>query len=180
MAIADMDRSTQERPGGQNYARRSNFFIRCPDADNTALLDLESFDLRNDQLKIFGGRDNLPHTCLVKVSIRLRPRPADSRSLRSVEKPELDAGLIGSDTHRSPEGVDLSNKMPLSEATDRGIARHYADIVGFHGDQSGPASQACRRERGFASRMATADDKYVELFHVKHLLSDAEARKDLA
>src|SRR5947209_530498 len=72
--------------------------------------------------------------------------------------------------------------MALAEAADRRIAGHRADRGERLRHERRTRAHACSRRRSLASRMAAAHDDDVEtsLFHVKHLLPNAETAKNLA
>jgi len=50
-----------------------------------------------------------------------------SRTLARVENSKLDAGFVRRRRHCTPEGVYFFDQMPLTDAANRGIARHLAE-----------------------------------------------------
>ena len=60
----------------------------------------------------------------VQRSIGLRTRRADGGPLRPVQDPELNARFVRRRRHRAAKRVNLLDQMALTNAADRGIARH--------------------------------------------------------
>ena len=163
--VAEMNDSAQEGAGGEHD---------CAAGDRAAVGELDAgyavgiggdpsrlpFD--DGQVRSFG--DERLHGAPIELPVGLGARPLDGGSLAAVEDAELNAGGIGGARHHAVERVDLAHQMALAQAADRRIAGHLADRCEAVGDQRGSRAAARRRGRGFASRMAPADDNDVK-FH---------------
>ena len=131
-------------------------------------LPCNSAYLAFDQRKIF----LLIHTRYcgvpVKIAILLCPGTLNRGTFTSVKQTELNASPIGQNTHNTIKSVNLTNKVTLPKAANRGIARHRSNITLAKRDQrcltSHPRSRHCRLDTG----MTPANDNNIELFHVEH------------
>ena len=90
----------------------------------------------------------------------------------------MDARLIGSERHRAPERVDLLDQMALSDAPDRGVARHLAQRLDVVREQKRAATYAGRGERGLRAGMTAADDNDVETHGKLHGFAWKAARRN--
>jgi hypothetical protein len=78
------------------------------------------------------------------------------------ENPELDAGFVGSRSHRPAQRVDFLDQVALADAPDGRIARHLAERLDAVGEQQGAAAHARRGQRGFRAGMAASHHDDVE------------------
>ncbi len=99
---------------------------------------------------------------LVENPVGLGARGPDSRPLARVERPELDAGLIGSDRHGAPEGIHLLHEVTLPDAADRGVARHLAKRFEVVRQQQRAPTDPRSSERRLGAGMAATDDDHVK------------------
>ncbi len=114
------------------------------------------------------GQDRL-HGLAIELAVGLGARPAHRRALAAIEDAELDAGAVGGAAHHPVERVDLPDQMPLGQAADRRIARHFADGFDFMGEQQGAGAQARGRRRRLAAGVPAADNHHVESIHGANL-----------
>ncbi len=96
-------------------------------ADRIAVDD-QILDGGFDDGQVFCLRQFGLHGLAVKLTIDLRPRPAHSRSLRTVKHLELHATKIGHTTHDTVERVDFTYEMTLAQSANRGITGHFASV----------------------------------------------------
>jgi hypothetical protein len=73
----------------------------------------------------------------------------------------MDCCSVSGPRHQSIEDVELANKVPLSDAADRGVARHLAYVLCSKGEQANTRTAPGRGSRGFASGMAGTDHQNV-------------------
>ena len=69
--------------------------------------------------------------------------------------------------------------MTLAKPTDGRVARHRSRIVSTHGDQRDLYTHPGGRSGSFQAGVPRTYDQHIIMFHVKHLLADAEAGEDL-
>src|SRR4051794_16110957 len=118
-----MDQAAQERSGREYDGAACDALARGGyDCGHTSICYFEIFRGRffNRQVRslIEGGL----HGFLVELTIGLRPRTSDSRSLPPIQKPELDARGIGNAAHQPIKRINFPDQMTFSQAADRGIA----------------------------------------------------------
>jgi hypothetical protein len=78
----------------------------------------------------------------------------------------LDAAEISDAPHQAVERVDLAHEMALTQASDRGIARHRANGREAMGDERDLGAHARGGRGGLAPGMAAAhDDDIVPRVH---------------
>ena len=102
----------------------------------------------------------------------------DSRTFAGIEHAELNAGLIGIDTHFPAQSVQFPHEMAFGRAADRRIAGHHGDIVHGKGRKQGMTANAGCRQCRFNARMTCPDydyiihpgNKYIFIFHFPYLL----------
>jgi hypothetical protein len=95
----------------------------------------------------------------IKLAIGLRARPLNRRALAPVENAELDARRIGNAAHHAIERVDLADEVAFAQASNGGVARHFAYRFDFMGQQK--RARPCAR--GSSSGLApsvTGPDHY--------------------
>lgn len=109
----------------------------------------------------------------------MRARPLNRRSLAAIEQAELDARGISKPTHYAIKRIHLTNQMAFAQTADSRIAGHRSRIIQSHGNQYNTGTHPRCSGRSFQACMARTYDKNIIMFHVKHLLADAEAREDL-
>ena len=103
-------------------------------------------------------RERVLHRRSVELAIRLRPGPADRRTLSAVEQPELDTGRIRNAPHQPVQRVDFPDEVTFSQAANGGIAGHDANAIGPQRDQQGRRAGARRRGGCLATGMSAAHD----------------------
>ena len=69
------------------------------------------------------------HCGLITSSVRLRPRPLNSRPLFAVQQTKLNAGNVRRYAHDAIERVNFADEVPFTKATNRGVARHHTDGI---------------------------------------------------
>ena len=70
---------------------------------------------------------------LVAAAIRLRTQGVDGGTLAPVEHPILDAAGVGGARHLPSQGVQLTDKMPLTRAADGRVTGHIAHRIQIDG-----------------------------------------------
>ena len=128
-----------------------------------------------DDAQVRGPGDKRLDGAPIELPVGLGARPLNRWTLTSIEDAELDARRVSSARHYAVERVDLAHQVALAQPTDRGVARHLADRRRTVGDEGGRCAAARRRRRGFASRMAAADDHDVK-FHGRPCVSRETSR----
>jgi hypothetical protein len=162
---ANVDPTAQKRSGSDYYASRAETsplerydteytpFIRVKDeSGNGPLYCLQIgllFEKRSDRAPI-------------ESTVALCPRGPHSWAFAAVEHPELNHGEVGSSSHDSSEGIDLSDHGPLCNAADRGIARHLPDCLERARNQPHTSSEAGGSNGCFGTGMTGADDYDIE------------------
>ncbi len=126
------------------------------------------------------------HRLTIKFAIRLRPRPTHRRALASIEKSELDAGVIGNPAHQSIQRINFTYKVPFAKAADRRITGHDPDRIGRNSNQCSRGTSTRGSGSGLATRVSTTNHNNIETlrhiypsklrrcresFHVKHSLT---------
>ena len=99
---------------------------------------------------------------LVEHAVGLRARCAHRRTLAGVERPELDARLVGRERHRPAQRVDFPYQMTLADAADRRIAGHLPQRFDVVRQQQRSATHPRAGERRLGAGMAATDDDDVE------------------
>ena len=112
--------------------------------------------------------DHAPYRGLVKDAVGLGTGRPDRGTLSLVEDSELDACTIGSQSHGATQGIDFLDQMALADATDCRVAGHLTKGFYVVGQQQRLAAHACRRESGFGTCMAAANDNDVERIGILH------------
>ena len=170
LLIADMDQARQEGAGGDDHGpRRENAPIGQQETGDPALADDEIVRLPLDDGEIRRLQQLRLHGAGVELAVGLGARPAHGRALATVEKAELDSGLIGDAAHHAVEGIDLAHQMALAEPADGRIAGHGADGRELMGDKRRARTHARRCGGRFGPRVAAADDDHIE--HRAHAIS---------
>ena len=123
---------------------------------------------------------HLAHLQPVGLLVALRPRRPYGRAARSVQQAELNADRVGDLAHDAAERVDFAHQMSLGDAADRRVAGHLRNQVDVERVERGLQAHARRGHRGLASRMAGADDHYIELFGELHRARTAEVQRSAA
>ncbi|SDL45932.1 hypothetical protein SAMN04487971_11136 [Paracoccus chinensis] len=91
----------------------------------------------------------------------------------------MDACRIRKPAHYAIKCINFTDEMALSKTSDGRIAGHRSGIVQSHGNQCNTDSHPRGSCRSFQTSVTCAYDQYIIMFHVKHLLADAEAGEDL-
>ena len=125
----------------------------------------------------FGKR----RTCrgAIQLPVSLGTRPLDCRSLAPIEQPELDPCRVRETPHKAVQRIYFPHQMTLAESADGRVARHRSRVVRTHGDQRDLYTHPGGGRGSFQPGVARAYDQHIIMFHVKHLLADAEAGEDL-
>ena len=173
--VAEMDHAAKKRAGGEHDgAAGDRAAVSELDAGDGAGVGGDPSRLPFDDGQVRGFGDERLHGAPVELAVGLGARPLDGGAFAAIEDAKLNAGRIGGARHHAVQRVDLAHQMALAQTADRRIAGHFADCCETMGNERGRGATARRRGRGFASRMAAADDndvklhRGVRLFHVKH------------
>jgi len=161
--LAHVDQAVEEGAGRQHH--RSGAEAPPVGRDNTPdprAVDDQILDAAFDHREVVCVADRPLHRLPVKLAVGLGARALHGRSLRAVQKAELDAGCIRHLPHKAVESIDLAHEMALAEAADRGVARHLADGRKGMGDEPRARAHAGGCGRGLAAGMPAADDDHIE------------------
>ncbi len=164
LLLADMNETIQEGTGGENNASRvvGSPSLIC-DSDNRAVFLDQTGCSGLDDLEIALAA-NLPlHGIAIELSIGLSARAAHGRTLRPIQEPELDAGLIGNPSHQPVKGIDLTDEMTLAKTTNGRIAGHFADGRESMGEKCRPGAQTRGRRCGLYAGMSSTDNDDIEI-----------------
>lgn len=174
-----MDYTVKESAGGNDHRTAANFLsTRKRYPHQPISLDLQGRDFANQPIDLRRPIQFLGCSRTVQIPVSLCARSLDSRTFSTVQQPELNTGRIRQPSHQTVQRIDLADQVPLSQSSDRRIARHRPRVVSPKRDQSYLCSQTCSSGGGLQTRMACPDDKDIVMFHVEHLLADTEARED--
>ena len=180
--MADMNDPAQECAGRQNHCP-SAYFRRVAQTNAT---HAPAFHQKVGNLAINDGQvrmsqDLILNCAFVKRAVCLGPRALYRRALPPVQQPKLNPRPIRCPPHNAIERVNLANKVPFSESTNRGIAGHHPDFRRIKRNQNRAHTHPRSGMRRInASMSATNDDNFkIRMFHVKHLLPEAEARENI-
>ncbi len=161
-----VDQPTEKGPGRDDDRPRAMADADLIlDADDPARVEDEARRLTLPDLQARLALDGPLHRAPIAGAIALGARRAHRRSARSVERLELDRGVVGVASHLAAERVDLADQVTLRGAADGRVARHLADRVEVHGEQQRAASHARGGQRGLASRVTGADYDDVKEMH---------------
>jgi hypothetical protein len=164
-----MDQAAKKSTRGEYHGAADEASAICQDQSahpgEFVQIDIESiaFDYR----QIFLLLNLALHRLAIQPTIGLRSRPANSRSLLSVEKAKLDPRSIGYPTHQAIKRIDLTNKMSLSQSANGRVTGHYADGVATMCDEGDPRTDAGGSACSLATGMTAANDHHIE-GHVVH------------
>ncbi|MBB4066849.1 hypothetical protein GGR23_004076 [Gellertiella hungarica] len=118
-----------------------------------------------DHFKALNGRDRPLHGLAIQFPVRLRARSAHGMTLPPIEHPELDPGFIGDTSHQTVKGIDLPDKMPLSQSANGGIAGHHADRVGTVCNEGSPGAQTRGSRSRLTAGVTASNDDDIESIH---------------
>jgi hypothetical protein len=79
------------------------------------------------------------------MAVGLATGSAHGGTLSGVEHPELNARAVGNLTHCAPKRINLSDQLPLAQASDRWIAAHLPHTVRIKSHQGRPQTEASHR-----------------------------------
>ena len=159
---ADVNEAVEEGPGAHDHGPGPNLLAGPGDrSKDAARLHEKGLGDALAQLDARGALHHATHLDLVGALVGLGSRGPHRRPAASVQHLELDAGPVDDPAHRAAERIDLAHQLALGQAADRGIAGHLGDGVEIAGQQHGIAAHPGGRERGFAARVARADDENV-------------------
>src|SRR6202041_1662570 len=107
---------------------------------------------------------HLAHLQSISLLIALRPWRPDRGSARSVKQPKLDADCIRNLAHYAAKRIHFADKMPLSNASNRGITRHLRNQIDVQGKKCSLQPHPRRSHSSFASSVTSSDHCYLEMF----------------
>ena len=117
--FADYNSTVEIRARRQNNCLRPKNFARLGrHADDAIVFDQNFFDELLFDVKVVGILDDLFHRRLINFLVGLSAKGADGKPLAHVERPKLNAGLIGGNAHLSSERVDFADEMSLGGTSD--------------------------------------------------------------
>ncbi len=173
MVEPDVDQARQERSGRQHdgVGLEANADLR-DDAGHAraraVAIEREIVDGLLEQRQVRLVLEPRPDRLLVEHPIGLRARRAHRRPLARIERPELDARLVGRDRHRAAQRVDLLDQVALADAADRRIARHLPQRFDAVREQQRLAAHPRAGERRLGAGVAAADDDHLESRREEH------------
>ena len=166
---ADMDDALQESAGrDDDLGRPVEGSRQADDASDLSVLDDQVFGAVLDDRQVRVRAEFGLHRFAVELPVDLRAGSPDGRTLRPVEHPELDAGLVGHASHDAVEGIDLPDEVALAKTADGRVATHLADGRPLVGDERGARAEAGRGRRSFAAGMAAANHDHIKVGRVRH------------
>src|SRR5262249_6156403 len=167
LPLADMDEPAQEGSRGEQDGPCPKVTpIRELEPGDSVAADQEIVRLGFDHRQIRHGGDRLLHGPGIEPAVCLRAWPAHGWPFPAIEHAKLDAAEISDAPHKAVERVDLAHEMALTQASDRGIARHRADGREAMGDERDLGAHARGGRGGLAAGMAAAhDDDIVPRVH---------------
>ena len=158
-----MDQAIEEGARGQHHCRRRQFTaIARAHANHPGAVQEQILGPAFHDFKICGCQDCGLHRLPVQLAVSLSARPLYGGTLGAVQHPELNASSIGDAAHQTVESIDFTDQMPLAEAADGRVARHFANGRETVGDQGSARAHSSRRRRCFTARMAAADHNHVK------------------
>jgi hypothetical protein len=102
------------------------------------------------------------HSGTIEPTICLEPWPLHCRPFAPVEHAAVDCCPVRRARHESVEHVELTHKVALADATDRGVTRHLANVFRPECDQADPRAAAGRSGSSLAPGVAGSDNENVE------------------
>ena len=162
---SDVDQPVEKRSRSQNHARSVH---RRPVGEDDpgngrarALpIDRQILHAAVQDIEVFLTPEKSLHGPPVKTAIRLRARSLYGGAFSTVENPELDSGPVDRPAHDAVERVDLANQMPLAEAADRRVARHFANGGPFVRHKQNARANARGGGGGLATCVPSADNDH--------------------
>jgi len=100
------------------------------------------------------------HCQAIGLFIALSTQGLHCRTLTGIEQADLNKCAVGVAASLTAKGIDFFDQVAFSRTTHRGITGHERNTVKIHSQQQRLASHARTRQRGFASRVASADDDH--------------------
>ena len=150
-------------------------------ADSTRVLQLDPNRalVLNDQVshnalaqaKVWRRFQSSAHLQAIECAVGLRSRGPNGGPARSVKQAKLNPGSIDKTAHDPAEGVNLSDKMTLTNAPDGWIARHLPDQVQVKRHQSSISAETCGGRCRFAAGVPTPNYNHIKNFIEDHKLS---------
>src|SRR5271163_3508991 len=155
----DVHEAFQKRAGREDDGRRLEdlAYLRL-DAAHDAVLNDQALDARLAHLQVGGALEHALTARAVGGLVGLRAAGANGRALARIQKSKLDSSLVGRQAHLAAKGVDLADQVTLADAADGRVAGHLADVIEVESEHQRARAHPGRRERGFDSGVAGADN----------------------
>jgi hypothetical protein len=154
-----MNDTAEKSPGCQHNSTAENLLTtRKSNARAKAIANDQRGDLTDANTKTSGFCQcslNCPTVCR---PIGLHPRAAHCWPLSPVQQPEMNTCGISGAGHYTVERVNLPNKVPLAESTDRRITGHLSDLVPIHCDKNGECARPSRCSRSLRSGVTATNN----------------------
>src|SRR5277367_1846613 len=155
----DMDEALEERAGREDDGRcfEDLAYLRL-DAAHDTVLDDKPLDARLPHLQVGGALEHALAARAVGGLVGLRSAGANGGTLARVQKSKLDSSLVSRQAHLAAERVDLADQVALADTADSRVAGHLADVIEVEREHQRARAHPGRRERGFDSGVAGADN----------------------
>ena len=120
-----MNKTTEESTGGQYHvvSQKTQAHL-CDNALGFTLFNNQVIAGLLEYPEIRLVFQNLADRGLVQHAVSLRSGCPHGRALSAVEHTELDACLVGSDSHGAAEGIDFLDQMAFADTANGGVAAH--------------------------------------------------------
>jgi hypothetical protein len=162
---SDVNPATQERSGGDHHtlcAESPSFKGFGAEYRCSCLINYETGDSALDGLELRVFFDEASYCPAIKTPVALRARGPYSRSLATIEHPELERSHVRSAAYDSAQCVNFAYDGSLGDAANRRIARHLANgLEGARNERDGCAKPGSG-DGSFSACVAGTDDYYIE------------------
>ena len=122
------------------------------------------------------GGDGGLHGCAVELSVGLRTRSTNGRTLRPVQQSKLDACLVCDPAHQAVQRIDLPDEVSLAKTPDCRVTGHLANRIGTVRQEDCPGPGARCGGRCFGSRMSASDHDHIEVVRHEDCLRQADTK----
>src|SRR5262249_52291587 len=158
---ADVDEAGKERSRGQydgvSFEREADLGDHARDAGASAV-DRQVVDGLLKEREVRLVFEPPADRSLIENPIGLRASRPNRGTFARIERPKLDAGLVGRDRHCAAERVDLLHEMALADAADRRVARHLAERLDAVSEQQRLAAHPRAGKRSLGAGMTATND----------------------
>jgi len=130
--MAHMNDTPQKGAGGHHNSTCPYSAAGCAHHTSTE----PSFLFKKQVLNRIGDEDQIVpfgqkglNSLSIELSVGLRSGTAHSRAFAAIQHSELDTRAIDCPAHNTVQGIDLSNQVAFSQASNGWIAGHNTDCI---------------------------------------------------